>query len=63
MSGAVQLFFAWRVKILTSNIWMVGLVVATALAGTGRLNACPKILSPLTDNCFQWEPLVVPLSP
>lgn len=34
VSGAVQLFFAWRVKILTSNIWMVGLVVATALAGT-----------------------------
>ncbi|KAK0432872.1 hypothetical protein EV421DRAFT_1910578 [Armillaria borealis] len=34
ISGSVQLFFAWRVKILTSNIWLVAIVCATALAGT-----------------------------
>ncbi|KAK0457674.1 uncharacterized protein EV420DRAFT_472015 [Desarmillaria tabescens] len=34
ISGSVQLFFAWRVKILTSNIWLVAMVCATALAGT-----------------------------
>ncbi|KAK0188795.1 hypothetical protein F5146DRAFT_1225507 [Armillaria mellea] len=34
ISGSVQLFFAWRVKILTSNIWLVVIVCATALAGT-----------------------------
>ncbi|KAK0238723.1 hypothetical protein EDD85DRAFT_950907 [Armillaria nabsnona] len=26
ISGSVQLFFAWRVKILTSNIWLVAIV-------------------------------------
>lgn len=34
ISGSVQLFFAWRVKILTSNIWLVAIVSVTALAGT-----------------------------
>ncbi|KAK0202914.1 hypothetical protein DFS33DRAFT_1385283 [Desarmillaria ectypa] len=34
ISGSVQLFFAWRVKILTSNIWLVAIVCVTALAGT-----------------------------
>jgi len=29
----VQLFFAWRVKILTANNWIVALVVTCALAG------------------------------
>ncbi|KAG7444291.1 uncharacterized protein BT62DRAFT_921140 [Guyanagaster necrorhizus] len=32
ISGSVQLFFAWRVKILTSNIWLVAIVSVTALA-------------------------------
>ncbi|KAK0488786.1 hypothetical protein IW261DRAFT_1557220 [Armillaria novae-zelandiae] len=36
ISGSVQLFFAWRVKILTSNIWLVAVVCATALAGTSE---------------------------
>ncbi|KAK0456786.1 hypothetical protein EV421DRAFT_1895984 [Armillaria borealis] len=33
ISCSVQMFFAWRVKILTSNLWLVGVVVATAMAG------------------------------
>ncbi|PBL01325.1 hypothetical protein ARMGADRAFT_1160541 [Armillaria gallica] len=33
ISCSVQMFFAWRVKILTSNLWLVGVVVATAIAG------------------------------
>ena len=28
----VQLFFAWRVKALTNNMWMVGIITITALA-------------------------------
>ncbi|KAK0198139.1 hypothetical protein F5146DRAFT_1131147 [Armillaria mellea] len=33
ISCSVQIFFAWRVKILTSNLWLVAVVVATAMAG------------------------------
>lgn len=33
--GAVQLFFAWRVKVLTSNWYLGALVAILALAGIG----------------------------
>ncbi|KAK0207146.1 hypothetical protein DFS33DRAFT_647100 [Desarmillaria ectypa] len=35
IAGMVQLFFAWRVKVLTNNLWLVAIVAACALAGTG----------------------------
>ncbi|PBK63495.1 hypothetical protein ARMSODRAFT_942278 [Armillaria solidipes] len=35
IAGMVQLFFAWRVKVLTNNLWLVGIVAVCALAGTG----------------------------
>ncbi|KAK0439258.1 uncharacterized protein EV420DRAFT_1584566 [Desarmillaria tabescens] len=35
IAGMVQLFFAWRVKVLTNNLWLVTVVAACALAGTG----------------------------
>ncbi|KAF9021389.1 hypothetical protein BDZ89DRAFT_1115966 [Hymenopellis radicata] len=34
ISGGVQLFFAWRVKVLTSNWYLTTVVVATSMAGT-----------------------------
>ncbi|KAF5345514.1 hypothetical protein D9758_012036 [Tetrapyrgos nigripes] len=34
IAGLVQLFFAWRVKVLSNNLWLVGLVVVCSLAGT-----------------------------
>ncbi|KAE9392854.1 hypothetical protein BT96DRAFT_979192 [Gymnopus androsaceus JB14] len=33
ISGVVQLFFVWRVKVLTSNWWMVAIVSLAALTG------------------------------
>ncbi|KAK0447637.1 hypothetical protein EV421DRAFT_1889562 [Armillaria borealis] len=35
IAGMVQLFFAWRVKVLTNNLWLVAIVAVCALAGTG----------------------------
>ncbi|KAK0190299.1 hypothetical protein F5146DRAFT_1193764 [Armillaria mellea] len=35
IAGMVQLFFAWRVKVLTNNLWLVSIVAVCALAGTG----------------------------
>ncbi|KAK0463629.1 uncharacterized protein EV420DRAFT_1745181 [Desarmillaria tabescens] len=35
IAGTVQLFFAWRVKVLTSNWYLGSLVAVLALAGTG----------------------------
>ncbi|KAG7447828.1 uncharacterized protein BT62DRAFT_1061614 [Guyanagaster necrorhizus] len=35
IGGMVQLFFAWRVKVLTDNPWLVTIVGAFALTGTG----------------------------
>ncbi|KAF8911239.1 hypothetical protein CPB85DRAFT_1304376 [Mucidula mucida] len=34
ISGVVQLFFAWRVKVLTSNWYLTTVVVAMSMAGT-----------------------------
>ena len=31
VATVVQLFFAWRVKVLVGNIWLVGLISITAL--------------------------------
>ncbi|KAJ3812801.1 hypothetical protein F5876DRAFT_10604, partial [Lentinula aff. lateritia] len=33
IAGTVQLFFAWRVKVLTTNWWMVLIVVVASLTG------------------------------
>ncbi|KAJ3987900.1 hypothetical protein F5890DRAFT_1550968 [Lentinula detonsa] len=33
IAGTVQLFFAWRVKILTTNWWIVSIVVLASLTG------------------------------
>ncbi|KAG7444302.1 uncharacterized protein BT62DRAFT_235335 [Guyanagaster necrorhizus] len=54
VSGSVQLFFAWRVKILTSNIWLVALVVVTAVAGTvGAIGSTAEAMRAGTFLKFQ----------
>ncbi|KAI5896768.1 uncharacterized protein SCHCODRAFT_01151025 [Schizophyllum commune H4-8] len=44
IGGTVQIFFAWRVKILTGNIWLALVIVACSaaslLAGIGTAIAC-----------------------
>ncbi len=39
ISGFVQLFFAWRIFVLTSNVCLCGIVVLLALLGTGNLSS------------------------
>lgn len=35
-SSLVQLFFAWRVWVLTSNIWALGVIVTFSLANFSK---------------------------
>ncbi|PBK99250.1 hypothetical protein ARMGADRAFT_1074133 [Armillaria gallica] len=43
ISGSVQLFFAWRVKILTSNIWLVAIVPVLGAGSIGSTVEAIKI--------------------
>lgn len=36
IASLIQLFFAWRVHVLTRSWWLVSLVLATALSGGGK---------------------------
>ncbi|KAF5372262.1 hypothetical protein D9757_009625 [Collybiopsis confluens] len=38
IAGVVQLFFAWRVKVLTTNWWLVGVVGLAATTGLGEFH-------------------------
>lgn len=40
IAGTVQLFFAWRVKVLTTNWWMVLIVVIASLTGLSAFLPC-----------------------
>ncbi len=50
IAAAVQLFFAWRVRVLTSN-WLATIFVALlALAGAGMWSLRPQVVESLSIN-------------
>ncbi|THV03814.1 hypothetical protein K435DRAFT_851419 [Dendrothele bispora CBS 962.96] len=59
IAGMVQLFFAWRVKVLTNNHWIVAVIVSAALAGLlgGVITAFEVGLIPEFVNFqeFKWS--------
>ncbi|KAK7469433.1 hypothetical protein VKT23_003905 [Stygiomarasmius scandens] len=59
VAGMVQLFFAWRVKVLTNNPWIVGVILVSTLAGTvgGIITAFEVGIIPEFVNFreFKWS--------
>lgn len=61
----VQLFFAWRIHVLTSNFLLVAIVVALALASGGTFKSIltlhPYTANPLVVCAFvtTWEVMVI----
>ncbi|THG93699.1 hypothetical protein EW026_g7605 [Hermanssonia centrifuga] len=53
----VQLFFAWRVKVLTGNIWITGLIVVTAIVSCcGGLGVAIAIhFVKLFENFYKFD--------
>ncbi|KAI0089826.1 hypothetical protein BDY19DRAFT_941020 [Irpex rosettiformis] len=57
----VQLFFAWRVKALTNNMWMVSIIVVTAMASIfGGLGTSIAIhMIPRWDEFHKFQVVVI----
>lgn len=68
-TATVQLFFAWRVKVLTGNIWLVSLITITSIASGRRYFITvprPRIDTALPSVCAigaaaatEWVPQFV----
>lgn len=43
IASCVQLFFAWRVKVVTSNLWAVMLIVTCAVVNMRELSFLPTL--------------------
>ena len=55
VAGLVQVFFAWRIKVLTHNYWIVGIILFFTVVQVCRyLHSHSSSRSPVTDTFVQW---------